>query len=331
MPTTALFAAFAAVTLAYAFLNGFNDSSSLVGTAILSRSVDLNIARVLAWVAEFCGPFLFGLAVARTMGRDLLDISHIGIHVVFAAVLAAVLWILFMTYFGMPSSSSHALVGGLVGAAVLHNGWQAVQIAGLVKILTSLFLAPILGIVAGFILLKLVLTLVQGAGPSINGVFKHLQMATIVALALSHGTNDGQKSIGLLALGLMAVGFENSFVVPLWAIAAVAFTISLGVLLGRRRTMRTVGGGIYRLQPVDSFSAQFASAVVVLGAALLGGPVSTSQVVTTSIMGVGAAERVRRVHWEASQRILWAWLATIPAVAVIAMILYRALSFWLLT
>ncbi len=318
MQVDLLFVLFALVTLFYAFLNGFNDASSLVGAAILSRSVDLGAARVLAAAAEFAGPFLFGLAVAHSIGHDLIDVSRISLSVVFAAVLSAVVWIMLMSYLGLPSSSSHALIGGLVGATLIASGWSGIQMPGLVKILLSLFLAPIIGLAAGFLILKLVLLLTRSAQPRVNTLFRRLQIPTIIAVSLSHGTNDGQKSIGLLALGLSAAGMQHEFNIPFWTIVATALAISLGVFIGRRRTIRTVGGGIYRLQPVDAFGAQFATASVILIAAVLGGPASTSQVMTSAIMGVGAAERVRSVRWEVGQRIAWAWVATIPAVALIS-------------
>ncbi len=313
-----LFILFTITTLVYAFLNGFNDSSSLVGAAILSRSIDIGPARLLAATAEFAGPFLFGLAVAHSIGRDLIDASHISLGVVLAAVLSAVVWIVLMSYLGLPSSSSHALIGGLVGATVITSGWSAVQLPGLVKILASLFLAPVIGLGAGYLILKFVLFLTQNANPRVNTLFRRLQIPTIIAVSLSHGTNDGQKSIGLLALGLSAAGMQHEFSVPFWTILLTACAISLGVYFGRRRTIRTVGGGIYRLQPVDAFGAQFATASVTLIAALLGGPASTSQVMTSAIMGVGSAERVRSVRWEVGQRIAWAWVATIPAVALLS-------------
>ncbi|MGB8643764.1 MAG: inorganic phosphate transporter [Anaerolineae bacterium] len=323
MPAQYLFIIFAATCLLYAFLNGYNDASSLMGAAILSRSIEFRTARLIASVAEFAGPFLFGLAVAHSIGHDLLDTSVVSPTVVFSTVIAAVAWIILMSYLGLPSSSSHALVGGLVGATVISSGWNALHTQGLVKILLSLFLAPFVGLIAGYLLLKLVLFLSSEAHPRVNNLFKRLQLLTIVGLSLSHGSNDGQKSIGLIALGLTTFGLAKDFSAPPWAIIATACAISLGVFFGRRRTIRTVGGGIYRLQPVDAFAAEFASAFVVLTAAILGGPASTAQVMTSSIMGVGAAERVRGVRWEAGQRIAWAWFMTIPAVAVLAALVDR--------
>ncbi len=328
MSTQYLFVAFAAICLLYAFLNGYNDASSLIGAAILSRSIDYTAARVISGLAEFAGPFLFGLAVAQSIGRDMVDASQISPSVVFSSMLAAVVWIIGMSYLGLPSSSSHALVGGLIGATVISSGWNAVHAPGLVKILLSLFLAPFIGMAAGFLLVKLVLWLSSNASPRINYLFRRLQFLTVIGLSLSHGSNDGQKSIGMLALGLTTFGISSGFSVPLWVIIATACAISLGVFFGRRRTIRTVGGGIYRLQPVDAFAAEFASAFVILSAALLGGPASTAQVMTSSIMGVGVAERVRSVRWEAGQRIAWAWLMTIPAVGLLSALVDRVVFHW---
>jgi PiT family inorganic phosphate transporter len=283
------------------------------------------LALLTAAAAEFAGPFVFGVAVATTIGEGLLDLSTIPVQAITAALAAAVLWNLLTWYIGLPSSSSHALIGGLLGAGLLAGGLGQVHLAGLVKILVALLASPVVGLIAGYLMMRLVLWAAAGATPRINSVFRRLQIATLIGLALSHGTNDAQKTMGVIAMGLVASGYLPSFTVPLWVIAASAGAIALGTSLGGWRLIRTLGARIIRVRPVHAFSSQVAGAGVILGAALLGGPVSTTQVMSSAIMGVGAGERINKVRWMVLQDLVTAWLLTIPVTAVVSAGVYLLL------
>lgn len=303
--------------LLFGFLNGFNDSSSLVATVIASRAMSPRRALTITAVAEFVGPFLFGVAVANAVGKGLIAPSAVTMPVVLASVLAAILWNRITWLLAVPSSSSHALVGGLMGAAIMAAGLGAIQLGGLLQVLVALFIAPPLGFAVGFVLMRVILRLAQAATPRINDWFRQGQLVTSIGLALSHGSNDSQKTMGIITLGLVAAGELDSFAVPLWVVVASATSLALGTLFGGYRLIRTLGGRIYTIRPVHGFAAHVASSVVVIGAALVGGPVSATQVIGSSIMGVGAAERVSKVRWDVAQEMLSAWGITIPATLLV--------------
>jgi PiT family inorganic phosphate transporter len=314
-----------AIGLFFDFLNGFHDSSNIVATVISSRALRPRTALYFTAAAEFIAPFLFGVAVANTIGRGLIEPASITILVVIAAVLSAVVWNLLTWLIGIPSSSSHALVGGLLGAAILADGINVVHLSGLTKILLALFISPPLGLIVGWLFMRIIQLLFSNAGPRINQAFKRLQILTSLSLALSHGTNDSQKTMGIITLGLVASGYQQTFHVPVWVIAASAGAIALGTAFGGWRLIRTLGGRIYKIRPVHAFTSQAASAGVILGAALLGGPVSTTQVVSSSIMGVGAAERINKVRWQVAQNMLVTWILTIPITGLLAALIYSLL------
>jgi len=317
---------FIGIALVFGYLNGLHDSSSLVATMISSHAMSPRMALMLASMCEFVGPFLFGVAVAETIGRDIVSPEGWTLQVLMAAMVGAIAWNLLTWYLGLPASSSHALIGGLVGAAVIAGGLKVIHLAGLGKVLLALFLSPALGLALGYCFMKLILLLAQAASPKINWFFKRAQIFTAVILALSHGTNDAQKIMGIIALGLVAGQDSSGFQVPLWVIVVSAAALALGVGSGGWRLIRTLGGRIYRVRPVHGFASQTTSATVILGAALLGGPVSTTQVVSTAIMGVGSAERFRRVRWGVAREILAAWVITLPAAALVASVIYLLIS-----
>lgn len=317
---------FVATALLFDFLNGFHDSANTVATMIASRAMSPRNALLLSAVAHFSGPFLFGVAVATTIGHEVVAEYAATIPVIWSALLGAIVWNLLTWLLGIPSSSSHALIGGLSGAALIAYGTDAIQIAGLEKAGIALLASPLLGFVVGYLLLKIILFLARNATPRINNFFKRAQIVTSVALALSHGTNDAQKTMGIITMGLLAGGAIPTFEVPLWVIAACAAAMSLGTALGGWRIIRTLGGKFYKIRPVHSFASQIASAGIILGAALVGGPVSTSQVVSTTILGAGAAERVNKVRWGVMKSILATWFLTIPASAGVAALCYLLLQ-----
>lgn len=315
-----------ALALVFDFLNGFHDSSNVVATPITSGAMPPRAALYTAAAAHFIAPFLFGVAVATTIGEGLLDDRAITINVVVAGLLSAVAWNLLTWYLGLPSSSSHALVGGLLGAAILEEGIGVVQIPGLTKIMIALLVSPVLGLLFGFLIMRLTLSLARRASPNINGLFRRGQILTLIGLALSHGTNDAQKTMGVIAMGLLAGGLIPDFHVPLWVVAMSSGAIALGTALGGWRLIRTLGAKIYRIRPIHGLTSQIAGASVIMGAALVGGPVSTTQVMSSAIMGVGAAERLSKVRWLVLRDLATAWLLTIPATAILSALVLLVLN-----
>ncbi|MFZ1041411.1 MAG: inorganic phosphate transporter [Anaerolineales bacterium] len=308
--------------LGFSFLNGVHDSSNVVAMMISSRAFSPQVALGITALAEFVGPFIFGVAVATTIGNDVVTSKAISLGIILVALVSAILWDLLTWYLGLPSSSSHALIGGLIGAVLVGAGWRALQLQGLVKTLVALFTSPIIGFIFGYILLKLILWLSWKATPRINGFFKHSQIVTGITLALSHSANDAEKTMGIITLALVTGGYLKVFAVPFWVIIVCAGAIALGVATGGWRLIRTLGGKIFRIRPIDGFTSQLASAIIIIGASLLGGPVSTTQVVSTTIMGTGTAERANKVRWGVAGEIAMAWLFTIPATALVAAGLY---------
>lgn len=314
------------LALVFDFLNGLHDSSNIVATMISSRAFRPQVALGVTAIAEFTGPFLFGVAVAKTIGEDVVQSNAITMEVILAALIGAITWNLVTWLLGIPSSSSHALIGGFLGAVITGAGFSAIKLAGLEKILIALFASPIIGFVAGYLVTKLIFFLARRATPRINKFFNRSQLFTAVALAFSHGTNDAQKTMGVITLGLLTTGAIDQFAVPTWVIAISAGAIALGTAFGGWRLIKTLGGKFYKVRPVHSFAAQLTSASVILTASILGGPVSTTQVVSSAIIGIGSSERLSKVRWGVAVDIVTAWIITIPATGIIAAVIY-----WLLT
>ena len=307
-----------ALALVFDFLNGMRDASNIVATMISSRAFSPGTALGIAAVAEFLGPFLFGVAVARTIGEDIAQIDVLTLAVIASALVGAIGWNLVTWYFGIPGSSSHALIGGMVGAVIVAAGPEAIKAGGLNKVLIALVLSPLIGFVIGFLMTRLIYFFVRGASPRINVFFKRSQLVTAVAIAFSHGTNDAQKTMGIITLSLVISGVLPAFQVPTWVIAVSAAAIAIGTSLAGWRMIRTLGGKFYKIRPLHSFATQLSSAGVILAASFFGVPVSTSQVVSSAIIGVGAAERANKVRWSVAEDIITAWLITIPASGLLA-------------
>jgi PiT family inorganic phosphate transporter len=320
MPTELLL--IIALALLFDFLNGIHDSSNIVATMISSRAFRPQTALAMTALAEFLGPFLFGVAVATTIGDEVALSGAITLHAITACLVGAVAWNLLTWFLGLPSSSSHALIGGLVGAVAAGAGFGAIKVSGLEKVLVALFTSPLIGFIFGFIVMRFIFFLVRGASPRINEFFKRAQIVTALGMAFSHGTNDAQKTMGIIALSLVVGGVLPEFKVPLWVVAASAGAIALGTSLGGWRLIRTLGGKFYKIRPVHSFASQLTSGIVILAASLAGGPVSTTQVVSSAIIGVGSAERWSKVRWSVAGDILTAWFITIPATALVSAGIY---------
>ncbi len=313
------------LALIFEFLNGMRDSSNIVATMISSRAFRPQVALGMTAVAEFFGPFLFGVTVAKTIGSDVVDSHLLTLEALIACLMGAVIWNLITWFFGIPSSSSHALIGGLVGAVFVSVGLNVIKLQGLYKVLIALFVSPLIGFVIGFIVLRVIYFLSKHATPRINDLFKNGQFFTAIGLAFSHGTNDAQKTMGIITLSLIIGGQLSDFDIPFWVILLSASTMALGTALGGWRLIRTLGGKFYKIRPVHSFATQLTSAFVILTASLIGLPVSTTQVVSSAIIGVGASERFGKVRWGVAGDILIAWIITIPASA-----LFSAGIYWLI-
>jgi PiT family inorganic phosphate transporter len=313
------------LALFFAYSNGFHDAANVVSTIIMTRAISPRKALLMAAVCEFIAPFFLGAAVAKTIGEDIIKLPafnpeaiHISAALLIAALVGAIMWNLITWFFGFPSSSSHALIGGMIGAVLVAYGPDKILWGGLLYVVGSLILSPLLGLLVGWFFLKMTFRLSQDATPKINYLFNRMQIPASMALALSHGSNDVQKSIGLIAISFVILGFSTSFHAPFWVIASCGAATALGTATGGWRIIKTIGSKIYRLRSVHAFCAQTSSATVILGAALVGGPVSTTHVVSSSIMGVGAGQRISAVRWGVVKNVILAWFITIPASAVMA-------------
>ncbi len=331
------------IVLIFDYTNGFHDASNIVATVIASRAMTPIQAVILIAIFEFLGPLLGGTAVANTIGK-FIDVSALAsvtsLVIILAGVTGAIMWNLGTWWFGIPSSSSHALVGGLVGPVVVSAGFDNVvwgfgelflhgHATGVTKVLLALILSPIIGFWVGFALQRFTGLLLRGARPSLNRNLRRGQIATAAWLAFSHGTNDAQKSMGIITLVLVTGGMISSFEVPFWVILASATAITLGILSGGWRIVRTVGFGIYKVRPLHALNAQLTAAGVIFGAALIGAPVSTTHVVSSSIMGIGASERPKSVRWAKAKDIVSTWLITIPGAAAIGILAWFAMQVFL--
>ncbi len=316
------------LSLTFDFLNGVHDSSNIVATMIASRAFSPRSALALTAVANFLGPFLFGVAVATTIGDEVAQSSALNMDVIIACLVGAIVWNLLTWFLGIPSSSSHALIGGMIGAVIAGAGFSALKLHGLEKVLIALFTSPIIGFVFGFIVTRVIYFMAQKASPEVNWFFKKGQLITALAMAFSHGTNDAQKTMGIITLSLLISGSISSFHVPTWVVALSAAAIGLGTAFGGWKLIRTLGGKFYKIRPVHGFSTQLTSGLVILAASFFGLPVSTSQVVSSAIIGVGSSERFGKVRWSVAQEIVAAWFITIPASGLVSAGFYWLITFF---
>ena len=315
------------LALFFDFSNGFHDAANVVATIIVTGALSPAKALTIASICEFIGPFLFGTAVAKTIGKNIIDPSAfdpnavaLSASLIIAALIGAIAWNLITWWFGLPSSSSHALIGGLLGPVLIAYGADKIQWKGVMFVFASLILSPVIGMFFGWLFFKITLYVAEkrGATPRANYFFNRMQIVTSVCLALSHGANDAQKTMGVITMCLVILGFLPSFEIPFWVVAACAGAIAAGCATGGWRIIKTMGSKICRLRSVHAFCSQTASASVILTAALLGGPVSTTHVVSSSIIGAGAGQRISSVRWSVAKDIVTAWFVTIPASSIVA-------------
>ncbi len=310
------------LALTFDFLNGMRDVSNVVATMISSRAFSPQTALSIASVSEFVGPFLFGVVVAKTIADQVVKSEVLTLTVIMSALLGAIVWNLITWYFGIPGSSSHALLGGLVGAVWMGVGLDAIKWNGIGWVLLALFASPLVGFIFGFLATRLIYFVSQTATPRINDFFKRAQLLTAVGLAMSHGANDAQKTMGVIVLSLVIGGYLPEFQMPTWVVVISAAMMALGSSLGGWRVIRTLGSRIFKIRPLHSFSTQLSSASVMIVASLFGIPVSASQVVSAAIIGVGSSERASKVRWSVAEEIVMSWLITIPASGLLAAGIY---------
>ncbi|WP_298269768.1 inorganic phosphate transporter [Geobacter sp.] len=312
--------------LAFDYINGFHDTANAIATCVSTRALSVRSAIVMAALLNFAGAMI-STKVAATIGKGIVDASNVTQMVVLAGILGAIVWDLITWYYGLPASSSHAIIGGLMGAVIAHAGAGALHWKGLENIVLSLILSPIAGVILGFIVMVVMLWSFRRTAPhAINKQFRRLQVLSAAFMAFSHGTADAQKSMGVITMALVSYGTLSAFVVPTWVKIACAVAMGFGTAAGGWRIIKTVGKDFVKLQPVHGFCVETASAGVILGASSIGMPVSTTHVITSAILGVGLSKRLTAVNWNVAGRILVAWVLTIPASAVMAYVCYQVLN-----
>jgi inorganic phosphate transporter, PiT family len=315
------------IAFAFDFLNGFHDSANSIATIVSTRV--LTPRKAVLWAAAFnlAAAFLFDVHVAKTIGKGLVDLAAVNEYVILAGLLGAIIWNLLTWFYGIPSSSSHALMGGYAGAAVVKAGFGAILYGGWVKTLLFIVIAPVMGMVMGFFLMGFVMWIsMRHSGANVNGVFRKLQLVSAAAYSLGHGANDAQKTMGIITGLLVTSGFLATFQVPYWVILSSYFCIAMGTLFGGWRIVKTVGQKITKLQPAGGFCAETAGAITLLVTAFSGIAVSTTHTISGAIMGVGATRRASAVRWGLAGNIVIAWILTIPASALAGAISYGIIA-----
>lgn len=315
-----------ALALLFDFSNGWHDSANAIATVVSTRVLSPMTAVVMAGVLNIAGAFM-STAVAKMVGTGIVDPSTVTQAVVASALAGAILWNLCTLLLGLPTSSSHALIGGLVGASVLHGGWATVQFSGLLAVLKAMVISPLFGFLIGLLLMVAISWLFfrvqRGAA---TRLFSRLQLVSAGFMAFSHGANDAQKAMGIITLALLSAGQLTSADVPTWVVVSCAAAMGLGTASGGWRIVRTLGTRIVKLEPVHGFAAETGAAAVLLATAHIGLPVSTTHTITSSVMGVGAVKRLSAVRWGVTARIVYAWVFTLPGAALAAMLIYAGIS-----
>jgi len=315
------------IALVFDFLNGFHDSANSIATIVSTRV--LTPRKAVVWAAFFnlVAAFFFDVHVAKTLGKGLVELSAVNEYVIMSGLLGAISWNIITWYFGLPTSSSHALMGGYAGAAVAKAGLGSIIFSGWTKTLIFIFVAPLMGLVMGFLLMVILMWIFhKRSSAKINGVFRKLQLVSAALYSLGHGTNDAQKTMGVITGLLVTAGYLQTFHVPFWVILLSHFAIALGTLFGGWRIVKTMGQKITKLKPTGGFCAETAGGITLLVTAWGGIPVSTTHTITGAIMGVGATKRLSGVRWGLAGNIIFAWILTIPASALVGAISYKLIS-----
>ena len=304
------------VALIFDFVNGFNDSANSVATVIGTRVLKPLHAVALSAAANFIGPFVFGVAVATTIAKGIVSPDEITVYMIIGGLAGAIAWSSLCTYFGLPISNSHSLIGGIMGAAIIGLGFETLVYGGLTKVFAGIIIAPIGGIAFGMALAGIIIAVFARRRPAVvNRTFGRLSIISSAWLALTHGANDGQKTMGIIVLILFSAGIISEIHMPLWVIVAAASAMGLGTFFGGYKVIKTLGLKITRLKPYQGFAAQTGGGMMLAIFAVLGIPASTTHAITGSVMGAGAARRKRAVRWKVSRQIIFSWLITIPGAA----------------
>ena len=311
------------LALAFDYINGFHDTANAIATSVSTRAIAPKTAVMMAATLNFLGAMV-STGVAKTIGGDIVtDPEMINGEIIVAALVGAIFWNLLTWWYGIPSSSSHALIGGIIGAVLISVGPEALQAGGIGKIFISLVASPILALVLGYIVMKILLILFGRFSPIIlNDRFRNMQLVSAALMSFSHGTNDAQKAMGIITLTLVASGHLQTLDVPIWVKIACATAMALGTAAGGWKIIATVGSKIFKLESINGFAADLNSAITIFTATLLHLPVSTTHVVSGSIMGVGTAMRVRAVNWSTARSMVFAWFITIPLSAGVSALAY---------
>ena len=320
-----------AVALVFDFINGFHDAANSIATVVSTRVLSPGKAVIWAAFFNFVAAFGFGTAVAQTVGAGMVDLKVVTFAVIFSGLLGAIIWDLITWYWGLPTSSSHALFGGYGGAAVAKAGFSAIIVAGWTKTIVFIVIAPVVGLSVGWLLMVTSLWVFRRASPRrVDGFFRKMQLVSAAGFSLMHGANDAQKTMGIIAGALVTGGYlqlENGKLpVPLWVILIAHTAIGLGTLSGGWRIIKTMGSKITKLQPIGGFSAETGAALAIYIATLLGVGISTTHTITGAIVGVGSTRRLSAVRWGVAGQIVWAWILTIPASAIIGALTYGVVS-----
>ncbi|HSH24862.1 MAG TPA: inorganic phosphate transporter [Massilibacterium sp.] len=317
--------------LAFDFINGFHDTANAIATSVSTRALSPRKAIMLAATMNFVGALTF-TGVAQTITKDIVDPFALenGSVVILAALISAITWNLITWYYGIPSSSSHALIGSIAGAAISAAGFGILNYNGFIKILEALILSPFIALFVGFIMMSLFRIVFKNRNLyKTNRRFRYIQVGTAALQAYTHGTNDAQKAMGIITMALIAANMQTTTEIPMWVRVSSALAMGIGTSLGGWKIIKTVGGKIMKIRPVNGAAADISSALIIFSATLLHLPVSTTHVISSSIMGVGAAQRVKDVNWGVAQRIVMTWIITLPVSATIAALVYKLLHLFL--
>lgn len=327
MPELTIIIIIVLLALAFDVSNGWNDSANAIATVVSTRVLSPVVAVAMAAMMNILGAF-FTTAVAKTIGTGIVDPSAVIQSVVAAALLSGFICNSAMTFIGMPVSASHALIGSLMGAAVAHGGFKILNVGGLTKIFSSLLISPLFGFLIGFILMILILKFFGHLSSRfVNKYFGRLQILSSAFMAFSHGSNDAQKVMGIITLSLVSGGFIKSVEVPFWVMLICALAMGLGTAIGGWKVIKTLGMGMLKLQPIHGFAAETSSTLIILTSSHFGFPVSTTHVISTSIMGVGATKRLTAVRWGIAGKIVMAWIFTLPVCGLLAWLIYKGFLF----
>ncbi len=307
------------VALCFDFLNGFHDAANAIATVVSTHVLSPRVAVLWAAFFNFVAAFTFGTAVARTMGRGMIRLEAVNLYVILAGLLGAIIWDILTWYYGLPVSSSHALIGGYAGAAIAKAGWGVIILSGWSKTLVFIIVSPAIGFILGGGLMLAVYWIFKSWAPQrLDKYFRKLQLFSSAAYCFGHGTNDAQKTMGIIAGTLYTAGILKTFYIPYWVVLMAYAAIGLGTMGGGWRIVKTMGMKITRLKPVGGFCAETAAAISLLGTAMAGIPVSTTHTIAGGIMGVGSVQRFSAVHWGVARSIMWAWVLTIPVSGAIS-------------